>query len=597
MFIDFSFVDIKEKFTKSLYRFPWVILIITLSTVLSWALIYDPNIFMDHDYMKKILFCLVLGIPISIGLTVLKEASFESKIKFQIDILIVLILTLSLIYFILPEIENRGFGFKYVQIAFIAHLFVSLAPFFKITKHENLEFWSYNYFLLFRILKSGVYALTFWIGLALAITTVNLLFKTEFSKAYGYLGVLLTLMFQTWFFIAGIPESFKSLVDNFKYPNELRIFTQFALVPITVVYLIILYAYSFKILIQWSLPSGYIGWLVSSISVLGAFTLLLIHPLRKSAEHRWVNIFWKYYFVLIIPLLGLLFLALSVRIFSYGITESRFVLTICGITLSILSFYFIFKKNENIKWIPFSLMFFSLLTLAGPLDATRLSYNSQFNRFKSLIAKNNITSFENLRKTSAEDATSLNSIIYYLQNRNGKEVETYIEDNFKWIRDPKDPSPKNTTFALIDELYKIKPSDESNVNLYSNLKNNSSEPFSFAKAKIFFPLNLNNYVTIKHILKIKGVEWSVALVDDKVAFNNTKTEEIFEISLSSIFSYAIEEKQKVGNTYSDNLPEQFTSFAFEFKDLKGTFVINSIIIQINNKKRSIQQLEGLFLVN
>lgn len=601
MFIDFSINEIKQKAISSTLRFPWVVLVITLCTAISCLLVLDSNFFGKSDDILKILFCLYLGIPISIGLTILKEYYFESKNKIQIEVLLILIGSLTLIYFILPKFGSRSYVFKYAQLILIAHLFVSLAPFFKITENENLNFWSYNDFLLFRIIKSAIYAMTFWIGFALAITTVNLLFKTRFYNAYEYLGIILTVQFQTWFFISGIPENIKSMNENFKYRNELRIFTQFALVPITLVYLLILYAYGFKILIQWNLPSGYIGWLVSTISVLGALTLLLIHPLRKSPDHRWVDLFWKYYFVLILPLLALLFWALSVRIYNYGITESRFVLTICGITLTLLSLYFIFNKKENIKWIPFSLMFFSVITLIGPLDATRISFNSQLDRFKNLIAKNNVTNLENLKKIQADDATSITSILYYLQSNNKDKIHTYIKNNFTWVKSDAiktvDDKGEITTGDLIYELNKINQYDSANVNLYSILKNQSTEPFSFSKAKMFFPLDLNTYTTKKTTLKINGTDWSIFLVKDKIALSGTKTNEIFEIPLSPIFNREISKKHAGTNNNSEVLDADLSNLSFDFKDIKGTLVINTIKIQINENDRTIQELNGILLLN
>ncbi len=601
MFLDFSLNEIKQKIAQSILRFPWVILIITLCTVFSWILIYDPKIFEDYKNMTKILSCLFLGIPFSIGLTLLKETSFKSIFKFQLDVLGLLLGVLTVVFFVLPDAESSKFVYKLVQLAFIAHLFVSLAPFLRISKNENLDFWSYNYFLLFRILKANVYALTFWIGLALAIVTVNLLFKTNFTKAFGYLAIFVTVIFQTWFFVAGIPENIRTLNINFKYPNELRIFTQFALVPITVVYLIILYAYSLKILIQWNLPSGHIGWLVSSISILGAFTLLLIHPLRQSPEHKWINMFWKYYFVLILPLLGLLLWALSIRIYSYGITESRFVLMMCGLTLAALSLYFILNKHENIKWIPFSLFFISLLTVAGPLDATRISFNSQFKRFKDLVAKNNINSLDAIKNMTSLDANNLSSKIYYLRKSNLEKFESYIDENFTWLKLAQDKSlavpDRKLIEILLDELSRNHPADiYSGRRQYTALENKSKEPFSTAEAKEFFILNLTSHSNKKTIININSIEWSVELVGDQVGFNNTKTEEIFSISFEELFNLALKEKNKPGYNIFDTLPKENTSYQFAFKGLKGTLILNSLNFIIDNDDRKIQELNGILLI-
>lgn len=598
MFIDFSISEIQQKAYDSLKRFPWVIGIVLVCTALSCLSIYDRKFF-DDLISPKFLYCMFLGIPVSIAVSLALENHFKTNFKFKWDALLIISFLLGVCYLILPKFSSESI-YKFVQLGIAAHLFVALAPFLSLKKNENLNFWSYNYHILKRILISNIYAFTFWFGILIAISTVNLLFKTKFMDAFAYSAIFIFVLFQTWFFISGVPKKFEWPVENFKYPFELRYFTQFALLPIMTIYLVIFYAYAFKILVQWNLPTGHIGWLVSTISVLGIISLLFIHPLRHIQNYSWVNLIWRLYFILILPLLGLLFLALYQRLTAYGFTESRLILLICGLTLVGLSVYFIFSKNENIKWIPFSLLFVSLITTVGPLDISRLSYNSQLQRLKLIVLKNNIVNKEQLQKISQADASELKSTIQFLSPRNGKNLNLYFEENFSWmpLENPSKIEDKGLQIqnAVIDELYQIDRTSNSPLNLNVLFSHEVKEPISFSSAKMFLPIDFRTRTNTKHVFKMKDVSWVMDLVKDKVVFNEENTEVFHEISLEKIFDYAITQNQKKFNGFYNSLPAEMTKFDFEFKGLKGQLVINEIHTIINSGERKITDLQGLILL-
>src|SRR5690606_11355591 len=127
-------------------------------------------------------------------------------------------------------------------------------------------------------------------------------------------------LFNTWFFLAGIPRNFEVELSLIDYPKGLKIFTQFILIPLLLIYLCILYFYGAKILLTGDWPKGIVSYMIIAISVLGIFTTLLLYPYQQWKESGWIKKFSRGYYYFLIPLVILLFIAIGMRIQEYGLT-------------------------------------------------------------------------------------------------------------------------------------------------------------------------------------------------------------------------------------------------------------------------------------
>jgi hypothetical protein len=118
-------------------------------------------------------------------------------------------------------------------------------------------------------------------GLAIALAALDNLFGVSVPpKRYGDLLVLLAGLFGPWFFLAGIPQDLDNLDRIEEYPKGLKVFAQYILLSLVIVYLLILYAYLLKILIQWNWPQGWVSSLILGFSATSILSLILMHPIR-----------------------------------------------------------------------------------------------------------------------------------------------------------------------------------------------------------------------------------------------------------------------------------------------------------------------------
>lgn len=428
-----SIKTLLQNIADSFLRFPLAILISIFGTSVAVYLIdHNFTIAFNQDFYLKLLMTSVLGLSLFIFLNLISEKQGKGKqLSLMSNILGILILVGY--YFSLPDKIDEMHGYRFALFILALHCFVAFAPYIK--KGQTNGFWQFNKSLFLHFLVSALYSAVLYIGLALAMLAVENLFDVTIKgERYGQLWAIIVGIFNTWFFLAGIPKDFAKLDEDKTYPKGLKVFTQWILLPLVLLYLLILYLYSAKILILSDWPSGWVAYLVLGFSVVGIFSLLLVYPIKNEENNKWIRVFTRFFYWALLPLIVLLFIAIWKRISEYGITENRYYVLILAFWLMGIAVYQIIKKFNNIKIIPISLGLIALLSSFGPWSAFSVSRNSQFNRMISVLEKNNILVDNKITKSrqelSFEDRKDISSTIEYLVDMHGYEMfKPYFNEN------------------------------------------------------------------------------------------------------------------------------------------------------------------------
>lgn len=147
--------------------------------------------------------------------------------------------------------------------------------------------------------------------------------------------------------------------------------------------MLILFLYEAKIIASWSLPRGWVSTLILACAGFGILAFLLLYPLRET--NNWIKRYTKLFYVFLLPLVVLLFVAIYVRLKEYGVTEPRYFVVLLSVWLLAISLYFVISKTDNIKIIPISLAIIAFLSVVGPWGAFSVSDRSQYNRLKNVL--------------------------------------------------------------------------------------------------------------------------------------------------------------------------------------------------------------------
>ncbi|MFT6808382.1 MAG: hypothetical protein ACJA01_001606 [Saprospiraceae bacterium] len=348
------------------------------------------------------------------------------------------ILVGSIWYIILPSdvtahnFETYWLGYAYPIQIVILHFAISVSAFWNNNSNEII-FRNWNIQLLKIVFEGLLFVAVLMLGLSLALLALDHLFGFDIDeKAYLYLIVLLLGIFHPWFVLSKTSHTSDSLADE-NHIAGFRILTQYVLIPIVMLYMLILYLYGVKILIEGGLPQGWLGKLSLGFCSVSLLTFVLNSQLREYSANKISHLFHRWIpLVLIIPI-SLLLIALGRRVQDYGITENRYLVAGIAIWLLFIALVYSFKKQLSIKWIPISLavmLIFQLLS--GPFNIFNSTIKSQEKRLALELEQAGLLKDGVLTKSQSPNSLDLSSL-RFLSNRVKLEDVSYLKsEHIEW---------------------------------------------------------------------------------------------------------------------------------------------------------------------
>lgn len=403
---------------QSAGRFPLVLMSAAVAAA-AGSLLPDSSI--DREIVGGLLYASSLGIPLFFALDLVAERrGTRGRDRWIARGIAVGILVA--IYAVRPTWSEQVQVLRYVQLSMAVHLLVAVAPYAGVREWNG--FWQYNRSLLLRFLMAAVFSGVLYVGLTIALLAVdNLLGVSVEEETYLRMWCVIAFLFNTWFFVAGVPDHLPALDRRDDYPPALKVLAQYVLSPLVTIYMLILTAYLARILITRVWPSGWIGYLVSSVAAAGILSLLLLYPIEEREENRWVRRYARWFYFGLIPADIMLMLAIFKRIQQYSFTEPRYFLVVLSLWLAGISLFYVISRSRNIKVIPASLAIIALATFVGPWSAYAVSRQSQTARLEGLLQRNGMLVDGQVQRPAgevpAEDRKEIGAVVRYLAMTHG----------------------------------------------------------------------------------------------------------------------------------------------------------------------------------
>lgn len=420
----------RRKITEIIQRAGAVVLVYPMVLVMALVAVVSMVVFVDLGRLNSVeehrYFSLIkLVITCCLGISLMFAVKMISQ-RFGWGTILELagVLFLAVFYFVLPDTEKdftQMYFFVVFPVFILSHLLVSFGAF--LGKHSEDRFWAYNDNLFLNLVSTAIFTGVLTGGIMLAILAVDNLFDINIAEyRYSQIALFFLIFGSCFIFLLFSGNGLFSLEKDTDYPQILKFFTQFVLIPLLLIYLLILYFYSAKILLAWELPKGWVSYLILAYSVVGILAQLLIHPLKNDNARSWVKIFSKAFYYTLLPLLILLFVAINTRILQYGYTEPRYFVLLLALWLSAVVLYFILIKKATIKLIPVSLFAFILFALLMPyINAFSVSKRSQKKELMQILTAHQALQNGKLTANKSISGLELDEIIdkfQYLADRN-----------------------------------------------------------------------------------------------------------------------------------------------------------------------------------
>lgn len=408
---------------NSIRRFPVSIGFTLALTVYSLLLIWGEDRFTERQETTAIYY-LTMGILLSLTLQLWGEEVKRRWIVLAANLSAHAILIADALY--LYRLPERGFSIEIglAHGAVITALVISV--FFGSFFREKDDIPAKN-FALQIVGKAGAslfVGLIMWGGTAMLLASLRALFQIEISgRCFATLPLLCCQMLPTLLFLGLIPAGEMKHDPTTIIPTDFQDKTiRYLILPLLAGYLLVLYAYTAKILVEWQLPDGWVSKLVTALMAGCIGIETAFYPSWKKGEKRFNRFITQWLPLVILPMLLLMTVGIFRRINDYGITLNRlYLLTLNGWFYLVCIGLFL-TRAKRIHWIPVSFGIIFLLTSVFPVNYAGITRNymkrhvtkAVDDTYHGTLPMSEEQYFDWIGSLPREEALSVNSRLRYL---------------------------------------------------------------------------------------------------------------------------------------------------------------------------------------
>lgn len=369
---------------KAIVRFPLASILVLAVTLLLFILIQGSYSTTIEETLWKLVVTGVIMFFFSIGVTLVGETA-DPKVKRRPLWQLLTLGLWVLFYANFNATFNGSEMFIYIYLTFLGTIaFVFIAPFLKAILEKKEHQWLYaRYF--FHISRVFFNSTIVWIAMLLlwfaAIASVFALFDLtgiDSGKLYGYWAVISCVLTAGIFGLHNIPET-KEKALTLDINKFFTFLIRYIAIPFIYIYFLILYAYTVKVLLNFSdWPKGQVSWMVIGFSFFGYIIYLFSQVVEE--KNILINLFKKYFPLVVLPQVAMLFYAIYLRIAQYDITVNRYFVVVFGLWLLGISLYLALSKKKNISYLPLSFGVIIVLISVGPWGVYNFPQTRQLTR-------------------------------------------------------------------------------------------------------------------------------------------------------------------------------------------------------------------------
>ncbi len=308
-------------------------------------------------------------------------------------------------------------------------LSVVLVPFWR--ERNDVAMWNFTLRMLTAVAVSWVIGLALAGAVCLLLKAYEVLFGCDLnSNIYADTSAVCCLLVSPLLMLQMVPAGEDK---HNRMAVELtgvgRGIVNFMLLPVTGVYLLTLYAYAIKIIVQWQLPDGWVSYLVTALAALMLLVEVVLYPTLVAGKcGRVASLAARWLPAVVMPLLLLMTVGAARRLGDYGVTIFRLYLVVLNVWLYAVCIGLLLKRRR-IWWIPASFAALLVLTSIGPQSIANVTRITLQRQVQEAIAQAHLRtplnrqSYDQLLHSMPEaQATLLDSRMAYLYDFYGSKA-------------------------------------------------------------------------------------------------------------------------------------------------------------------------------
>lgn len=429
-------VNVTRGLSQAVLRFPLTVFCLVCTTVLSCYMIslrFSPELILE-----KLLFVFLFGSFLGVTAQFACER-FPQLGERRLGIYALSVVLTVGYYLIIAPVPAIDYGVAARTLVAIFAMFCTFIwlPSFR----DKFDFNSVALIHFKSAFISALYAGVLSLGISLIFGAVTiLLFKIK-SEWYGYMMSIVWILFATVYYLSLLPrfnsenEADKSYAaEASQYPRFLEILISYITIPLIAVFTLVLLAYCIKIGVTMKWPSGELGPMVLSYSAIG----IILYILASRLENRFAIWYQRVFPKILIPIVIMQLISVYIRLHDYGITESRYYVTLFGIFSLLVGLILTLKPKMKNSIIAILAACFAIISVIPPMDAFTVSRYSQVTRLEKMLHEAGVlVDGEIIPKTDADTTLRLETtdILQYLQTRGYLKTVPWLPVNFRVNKD------------------------------------------------------------------------------------------------------------------------------------------------------------------
>lgn len=242
-----------------------------------------------------------------------------------------------------------------------------------------------------------------WMLFAVYLLCVGALFGLKLNwKIYAYGATFCSLFMFPVLFLAGFPY-LRDCEGTPAFSKSRKLLSNIGSV-ILLFYVLLLYAYTAKILLTWTLPKGSVVYVVSIAVLFAMIVWFSLYPAKFHPELKLQNRLQKYIPAALLPLLVLMTVGIGRRVFDYGLTVPRIYAIALNVWFYVaLGILFARRIQKKIWWTSttFGAVLVLLCLVPFDLNSSKRSYE---------VSRTHVNSARIGERTQATDSAQLDSL-------------------------------------------------------------------------------------------------------------------------------------------------------------------------------------------
>ena len=372
-------------------RFPVTVVFILLFTAFLIAFSHHGEI-VSKSFNATCIFYLSTTILLSFSLHLWCEEirNFKAKIIIQSAVHLLWIVCAIYLYKRMSVAIDITLAMDYASAVAVIVLSIFILSFLR--EANDIAAWNFTLRLILSVLIVTFIGLVIAGGINLLLLSFEELFHLDVSnEVYADVLIICMAFIATMLFLGLVPAGTKKHDQHLFTMNRFgHVVVYYLFLPLLASYIITLYVYALQILFTWTLPTGWVSWLVTA-SMAGLLLIIaLIYPTQFTDTKRTVRFVMRILPLILLPLLVLMTIGIIRRFNDYGLTVSRLYLLLFNLWCYAVCIALFLLRSRRILWIPASFGIILLLSSTGPLSMANVTRKTLVHEVTALMAKNNV---------------------------------------------------------------------------------------------------------------------------------------------------------------------------------------------------------------